>query len=862
MSSVTSRENFPDRGFTPRRIKITLICLGVLTAGTWAGSRFLMGGNFLPHWYCYAGNQRLLWTNVIADVFIAVSYLMISLTLVRLVWRAQRTLPYRLFFWAFGAFIVSCAATHTIEVITIWNPVYWLLAAMKIVTALSSVGTAVVLVIAAPDISKFFRSAREVAARSGNQRFRSLIQAVPMAVISLNLRGKITAWNPGAERLFGWKAEEILRKPKPTVPPEKLLEEEMLWSRTLAGHETQGLETVRLNRNGKRISVTISTAPVFDDNGIISGVMGVFEDTGKRQRITRQLSEKTAMLSTVTEALNAYLDTGNWNIASGQLLSFAIQLSQSELGFLGVVLEGPVLRILSHDGIVRDIDIKEKILTGTPSEVTAEENGEILNLDKLFAQVIAKRGIVIANQPHQAIPPPNPVVAGEQMLHAFLGVPIFKGAEVVGLLGLANRSGGYTGREVQSLETMFQTTGILCHSFRQSLKRTALELQRERLEDQFRQAQKMEVLGRLAGGVAHDFNNILMILSGSAELLQSALPKGAPGARFVDQILRTTEKAASITRQLLAFSRKQVLNIHPVDLHEVLTESEFMLPRLLGSDIELKFHPQAANSWILSDSSQIEQAVANLAINARDAMTGGGKLIISTRNAASLPEPEMDSAAAPPAKGWVVLAVADNGFGMDEKIRKQIFEPFFTTKPEGKGTGLGLASVYGIVRQGGGHIYVDSTPGVGTKFELYFPAVEALPHELVAEPAIAQEETLTGTVLVVDDRPALRRSIVEILNASGYTALEASSSLDALEIARWQGAVIDVLLTDIVMPGLRGPELARQVAALHPKVQIIFMSGYAEGLPEAQLPEGSVFLQKPFQFAMLLEQIKLLLQRA
>jgi signal transduction histidine kinase/CheY-like chemotaxis protein len=573
------------------------------------------------------------------------------------------------------------------------------------------------------------------------------------------------------------------------------------------------------------------------------------------------LLEKTTMLSTVTEALNTYLDTGDWNAASSKLLSFAIRQSNSEHGFLGVVLEGPVLRILDYNGIVRDIDFKNVLHEQAPVPERAEGQQELLNLDELFGQVIAKREIVIANR-QQMRTPPGGLPGGEPALHAFLGVPIFKGTEVVGLIGVANRPGGYSGRELLYLETMFQTTGILCDNFRQSLKRAVMELQRERLEDQFRQAQKMEVLGRLAGGVAHDFNNMLMILGGSAELLQCTLPKGAPGTAYVEQILRTTEKAAVITKQLLAFSRKQVLNIHPVDLHEMLTESEFMLPRLLGSDIELKFHHQAANSWILSDSSQIEQVVANLAINARDAMPGGGKLTISTRNAKSLPEPGIDATPVTPPKGWVVLEVSDSGCGMDEKTRARIFEPFFTTKAEGKGTGLGLASVYGIVKQGGGHVHVDSTPGVGTKFELYFPAVEPPLHEPARERPVTREENMTATVLVVDDQVALRHAIVEILSTSGYTALEANSSLEALEIARRQGTAIDVLLTDIVMPGLRGPELARQVAALHPKMQVVFMSGYAEGLPEAQLPEGSVFLQKPFRFAILLEQIKLLLHRA
>src|SRR5260370_15034361 len=230
------------------------------------------------------------------------------------------------------------------------------------------------------------------------------------------------------------------------------------------------------------------------------------------------------------------------------------------------------------------------------------------------------------------------VPAGHPAIEAFLGVPIFKGQQAVGLIGVANRPGGYTGQELRYLETMSQATGVLYDNYRQSLQRTALEAQQEELEAQMLQAQKIEVLRRLAGGVAHDFNNLLMVLGGSSELLERSLPKESAARVYLDQIQRTTEKAAAITRQLLAFSRKQVLEIRAMDLHAALTASEFMLPRLLGSDIELTFRHEASNSWILSDPAQIEQVIMNLAVNSRDAMPEGGRLMVSTRNAQDLPE--------------------------------------------------------------------------------------------------------------------------------------------------------------------------------------------------------------------------------
>jgi len=356
---------------------------------------------------------------------------------------------------------------------------------------------------------------------------------------------------------------------------------------------------------------------------------------------------------------------------------------------------------------------------------------------------------------------------------------------------------------------------------------------------------------------------MLMVIGGCSELLERSLPLETPARVYLGQLHRTSQKAAAITKQLLAFSRKQVLELRPLDLHEALTDSEFMLPRLLGSDVQLSFRHEAAKSWILSDPAQIEQVVANLAINARDAMLEGGRLTISTRNATEVPENGVGQA--PQTADWVVLEVEDTGCGMDDKIRAQIFEPFFTTKAAGKGTGLGLATVYGIVKQGGGHIRVDSTPGAGTRFEIYFPVVARQEEEVkqASSPAGVSEEPGGGiTVLVADDEAALRNTIVEILRSSGYHVLESQTAEDALEIVRQNAGKIDILLTDIVMPGLRGPELARRVQNIQPDVKVVFMSGYAEGLPEAELPPNSAFLQKPFRFATLLEQLKLIRRRA
>jgi PAS domain S-box-containing protein len=767
-------------------------------------------------------------------------------------------LPYSGFFWAFGLFIVSCGVTHFLEIVTVWKPVYWLSAAAKIVTAAASVGTAVVLLVAADDIVDFVRTARQAASLRGNERFRALIQATPMPVISSDLNGKVTAWNTAAERVFGWRADEVLGTRAEIVPEDKDQERTELHDKTSAGVVTVGFETIRVNRQGLRFPVSISTAPILNENGAVSGLVGVIEDISGRKKTELELHEKSAVLTAVTQALTDFLDAGNWSAASQHLLTFAMRQTQSQYGFLGVILEGPVLRVLAHDGVTWDVKLRQGLYEEKMRQHAASGYFEIAHVHSLLGEVISKGEPVISNLP-ESDPRSGGLPAGHPPMHAFLGVPIFKGQQVVGLIGVANRPGGYTGQEVRCLETMSQATGVLYDNYRQNLKHAALEAQQVKLEAQVGQAQKMEVLGRLAGGVAHDFNNMLMVIGGCSELLERTLPKESAARVYLDQIQRTTEKAAAITKQLLAFSRKQVLEIRAMDLHAALAASEFMLPRLLGSDVELTFRREAANSWILSDPAQIEQVIMNLAVNSRDAMPQGGRLTVSTRNVQGLPEGG-DTAEN---RTWVVLDVEDTGTGMDEQTRARIFEPFFTTKPDGKGTGLGLATVYGIVKQVGGHILVDSTPGKGTRFEIYFPATEARGAAKASDPpAVSTADSgIDATILIADDESALRHAIVEILRTSGYKVLEAESSTQALEMAQQHRGQLDILLTDIVMPGLRGPELARRVAKVHPEVQIVYMSGYAEGLPEAELPANSTFLQKPFRFATLLEQLKLVRRR-
>jgi len=382
--------------------------------------------------------------------------------------------------------------------------------------------------------------------------------------------------------------------------------------------------------------------------------------------------------------------------------------------------------------------------------------------------------------------------------------------------------------------------------------------ERALLERQLRQAQKMEAIGQLAAGVAHDFNNILTVIQGHSGLLQQQhLTAGNPLPNSLDQISKAAVRAASLVRQLLMFSRKQVMQFRHLDLDDTLRNSVLMLARLVGEHVQFDFRPHGALPSVHADASMIEQVVMNLAVNARDAMPNGGRVSMTTsletiHRAATPMDPEVRDG------DYACLTFSDTGSGMDTQTLGRIFEPFFTTKPVGKGTGLGLSTVFGIVRQHHGWVVVDSKPNAGTCFRLYFP-VTAEPAEKVEPRAEAELRTGRETVLVAEDEAALRELVVEILRLQGYTVLAAASGRDALEVWEQASRPIDLLVTDMVMPGgMMGSELAERLTAQSPRLKVIYTSGYSPGMAgkDASLLEGRNFLPKPYSIGKLAQFVR------
>jgi nitrogen-specific signal transduction histidine kinase/ActR/RegA family two-component response regulator len=379
----------------------------------------------------------------------------------------------------------------------------------------------------------------------------------------------------------------------------------------------------------------------------------------------------------------------------------------------------------------------------------------------------------------------------------------------------------------------------------------------KRLQAQFLQSQKMEAIGLLAGGVAHDFNNLLTVIKGYAEVLAEDIDPGDPKRCDVEQILKAGNQAASLTSQLLAFSRKQILQPEILDLNATIRQMSSMLRRLIGEDIDLVTiaHPELGS--VNADPVQIQQILMNLAVNARDAMPQGGKLTIEMANA-HFDEAYVREHPQTMDGPYVMLAISDNGIGMDAATQARLFEPFFTTKGKGKGTGLGLSTIYGIVKQSGGFIWVYSEQGKGSTFKIYFPRVEGQSPTATIESNVQHKLNVSETVFVVEDEPSVRALTSRILQSRGYAVLEASNGKLALDIAQKHSGEIHMVITDVVMPEMGGKALVSQLKMDRPDIKVLFVSGYADNaiVHHGILDSGIEFLQKPFSSENLLRKVR------
>jgi len=639
-----------------------------------------------------------------------------------------------------------------------------------------------------------------------------LLESIPDAIVGVDQSGTIVQINAQTEALFGYKREELIGKKVEILIPER-------HHARHSGHRADFSENPRvrqmgpgLNLHGRRkdgseFAVEISLSPVSTEDGVL--VLSAIRDVSERKRIEEELNRANAELN---ERTNRQL----WEYRA----RLASIIDSSEDAIIGKDLNGIVT-----------------------SWNKGAEHVYGYSADEMVGNSITK--ISPADRPDEIPGILRKIRRGETVSH-FESVRVTK-----------------DGRHLNislTVSPIHDAQGTIVGASAIGRDITA----HKRAEDQLRQAQKMEAIGRLAGGVAHDFNNILGIITACIELLESRIDSKAASQQYIDNIRKAAERGATLTRQLLAFSRQQVVQTTVLDLNARLRETSKLLRPLMGDDVEVIISGRSSAAVVEGDPVQLDQVILNLAVNARDAMPKGGKLILETSTIEM--DETMAAQHAPLTAGkYVQLTVSDTGTGMDSATAARIFEPFFTTKEVGKGTGLGLAMVYGIVRQSNGHILVYSEPGRGTTFKIYMPSAEdkiGLPTPGKSE-ALPRRRTDT-TILLVEDDETMRMLTKQLLVDHGYNVIEASDGASALDTGVSEDKHIDVLLTDVVMRGISGPELVRQLASSRPKTKVIFMSGYTgELLSEHDVFQaGTRFLEKPFSRASLLKMVDAALEEA
>ncbi len=683
--------------------------------------------------------------------------------------------------------------------------------------------------------------AAEAALLQSQERNRAIVDTALDGVITIDAAGVITDWNAQATAIFGWSRGEVLgRILSETVIPEQDraahvhgLQE---FLRTGVGPIlNRRIEITARHHDGREFPVELSVSPArIGEAYIFSAFVRDITDRRKAERrlasqyaVTRVLSESSTLEEAVPKIVQAVGESLDWDLGLFWRLDKQANVLRCLDQWQASAFQGDVFALAAwQQSFAPGEGLPGRILaSGQPCWVAN------VGLDPQFLRTEA---------------------AAQAGLHGGFGFPIRIAGEIEGVIEFFSR---YVREPDDELLKMVTDIGLKIGQFGE---RTKAEDALQQTEAQLRQSQKMEAVGRLAGGVAHDFNNLLTVIRGYSELILGRLGASDPAKREMEEVKKAADRAAGLTSQLLAFSRRQFVATKVVDLNAIVMNMDGMLRRLLGEDI-IEFCSELEQNLgaIKADPGQIEQIVMNLAVNARDAMPTGGRLTVETRNVSIGRGPRRETMPLEPGD-YVLLAVKDTGQGMSEETQSHLFEPFFTTKAKGKGTGLGLSTVYGIVKQSGGTIGVESKIDKGTTFKIFFPRVDGVAQSGQAAPANADRVHGRETILLVEDEPAVRGLVHETLRLHGYTVLEARHGIEALLTGTRHLGPIHLLLTDVVMPQMSGPEVAEKLTSVRPEIKVLYMSGYPDHpvFVQGGIKRDTAFLQKPFTPNVLVQKVR------
>jgi PAS domain S-box-containing protein len=683
--------------------------------------------------------------------------------------------------------------------------------------------------------------AAEAALLQSQERNRAIVDTALDGVITIDAAGIVTEWNAQATAIFGWTREEAMGK---------LLSDTIIPDRDRDAH-AQGIreylksgvgpvlnrriEIAARHKEGHEFPVELAVSPArIGEAYIFSAFVRDITDRRRAERrlasqyaVTRVLSEAVRLEEAVPKIIQAVGESLEWDLGVFWRLD-------KQSGTLRCVDHWRVTALSVNEFIDQIQHQTFKPGVGLPGRIW--ESGQPVwikdvTLDPAFvrADLAAKAG-----------------------LHGAFGFPIRIGGEVEGVIEFFSHQVREPDGELLSMIT---DVGLKIGQFGE---RTRAEEALRLTEAQLRQAQKMEAVGRLAGGVAHDFNNLLTVIRGYSELILSRLAPADPARREMEEVKKAADRAAGLTSQLLAFSRRQFVATKIVDLNAIVMNMDGMLRRLIGEDIiELCADLEPQLGSIKADPGQIEQVIMNLAVNARDAMPMGGQLTIQTRNVTIGKGPRRETMMLDEGS-YVLLAIRDTGHGMSEETQSHLFEPFFTTKEKGKGTGLGLSTVYGIVKQSGGTIGIESKPGQGTTCKIFFPKVEETTQAAPVAGGTVGRAIGRETILVVEDDPSVRGLVQEALRLNGYEVLVARHGIEALLTGAKHPGPIHLLLTDVAMPQMSGPEVAEKLTVVRPEIKVLYMSGYPDHpvFEQGGVNRDTAFLQKPFTPNLLTQKVR------